>query len=472
MKQTILIEIINSLQKKEIRDLRKFLLSPFFNQREDVILLFEYLVEEIFNKKEPILKKTKVFEKIYPNEAFSDKKIRYTMSFLLKNIKKYLSYQEFSEKQTNQNLQLLNQFRKKNLDRPFHLEFEKTRQSFDDQPFRNSEYQYSIHQLHFLNFQKNVQHTRATIEGFSESNQFLTQFFMANQLKMACYAASLKTVSGRDLQPNFLPYILEELQHQDYSQIPAVGVYHLCYQALVAENPSNLFNELRQQVLKFQTAFSLAELREIYGYILNYFIRQINEGKLHFKRAAFEAYQEGLALGIFLENGQLSRFHYKNIVASGLGLDEFKWVGDFIENYKNLLEKKYRESTYAFNLALLFYKQNNYPEAMTWLQKVGTDDVLNNLNARRMLLRIYYDLNEFDALESLLDSFRNYIYRHRDLGYQKELYLNLIKFTRRLLSLDFYNKKAVNSLQKEIEKASRLAEKMWLLEKLFEKKPI
>ncbi|MEZ4952687.1 MAG: hypothetical protein R2825_03835 [Saprospiraceae bacterium] len=60
----------------------------------------------------------------------------------------------------------------------------------------------------------------------------------------------------------------------------------------------------------------------------------------------------------------------------------------------------------------------------------------------------------------MLSSFQTYIYRKKDLGYHRDLYLNLIRFTRRLLQLDLGIKK--NSvLQNDIEKSERfLAENL------------
>ena len=185
-----------------------------------------------------------------------------------------------------------------------------------------------------------------------------------------------------------------------------------------------------------------------------------------FGKEALELYKEGLQQQIFFENGILSPFHYKNIIALGLGLKEFEYVGVFIETYKPFLEKKYRESTYCYNLALLHYRTANYGKAMELLQKVSTKDVFNNLTARRMLVIIYYDQGNFEALYSLLDSFQNYVYRKKGLGYHRKLYLNFIKFTRKLLQLEAMTEKQIIALRSTILATRNVAEKEWLLGKI------
>ena len=80
-----------------------------------------------------------------------------------------------------------------------------------------------------------------------------------------------------------------------------------------------------------------------------------------------------------------------------------------------------------------------------------------------MLLRIYYDLGESDALDSLLDSFSIFLRRRRDIGYLRQNYLNLIRFTKKLLQIPKEDKVARAKLRVEIEGAKALAEREWLL---------
>jgi len=79
---------------------------------------------------------------------------------------------------------------------------------------------------------------------------------------------------------------------------------------------------------------------------------------------------------------------------------------------------------------------------------------------------IYYDKKEFDALHSLLDSFQNYIYRKNGLGYHRRMYLNFIKFTRKLLQLEGMNTLEKMELLQEINGTRNVAEKGWLLERI------
>lgn len=60
----------------------------------------------------------------------------------------------------------------------------------------------------------------------------------------------------------------------------------------------------------------------------------------------------------------------------------------------------------------------------------------------------------------------NFIRRRAIIGYHKENFLNIIKFTKRLLRVNFYDKEVLKKLKMAIEKEGIVSEKKWLLEQV------
>ena len=58
MTNTKLIQVLESLSKKELSQFKKYLRSPFFNHREDVLILFEHLNKELKKRNPNYQKKT------------------------------------------------------------------------------------------------------------------------------------------------------------------------------------------------------------------------------------------------------------------------------------------------------------------------------------------------------------------------------------------------------------------------------
>ncbi|MBX2877393.1 MAG: hypothetical protein KTR30_35050 [Saprospiraceae bacterium] len=467
MNNSRLLELFLCLSKKEIRDLRKFVNSPFHNQRQDVIELFEYLTRHAHSAKAEQLDKRLVFAFIYPKQAYEEKKMRYAMSFLYRAIQAFLSLQSYKADPLLSQKAMLQAMRQKGRKRLFETSLKAAEEELSAQRFQHPDYHLQAFLVQEEQYLFKASEQRGTHLGLEEASRQLDLFYIANKFKHAALAMAHQQVGQSDLNLDFLSPILEEVDQQEhYLKVPSVAVYYHCVKMMLVETALPHFAQLRSLMQVHQDRFPVQELRSLYIFALNFCIRRLNAQEGYFKREAFSIYQEGLDKGVFYDNGILSRFNYKNIVALGLGLEEYEWVAQFIENYKEYLDKEVKESTYHFNLALLHYKTLNYTEAMEHLQGIDTDDVLNNLNARRMLACIYYELEQLEPLYSLLDSFQNYIYRKQQLGYHKKHYLNFIKFMRKLLQKEQYSNLQLEKLKAEIIGTQDIVEKVWLLEKL------
>jgi len=173
-----------------------------------------------------------------------------------------------------------------------------------------------------------------------------------------------------------------------------------------------------------------------------------------------------MAYRYLLEGGTLSRFTFHNAVAAGLRTQQLQWTENFIEQYHSALEKKYQESSYSFNRARLEYSRQNYDAALLLLQKSNYRDLLLNLAAKTLQLKIYFELEEDNLLYSLLDAMQSYIRRKKIIGYYKTNYLNIINYTRKLLTVSPYNQNEMIQLRQGIEGEQILTERDWLLERV------
>ena len=464
MQNSRLLQLFQSLNKKDLRELRKFVHSPFFNQRQDVIDLMDYMTRHCPFRRPKLLERKTIFAHIFPNETYDEKKLGYAMTFLHQAIKRFLAYQNFAADEVLHQIHLTNALRQKGLNRHFESELKVAQQLLKKQPLRNIAYHYQNYRLYFEHYEFTNNKSRTAAESFQELSDEMTVFFMASKLKQSCTALSHQNVSKTYYQQDLLKAVLEQVEQKNYDDVPAISIYYNGYMALTAERHWPYFQQLRQLIQQFYTQFPKNELKDIYLLAINYCIRHYNAGEKSILEDLLDLYKEGLNRKIFIENGLLSRFTYKNIAMTGLGLGDFDWVESFLYEYKKYIESAYRENTFNYNLAILYYRKPDYDKAMRLLRQAEFDDLLHNLEARKMLLKIYFDLEELEALFSLLDSFKNFIYRQKDLGYHRANYLNLVRFTHKLLQLKPYDKAAKMQLKLEIEGTKSVAEKEWLLQ--------
>ena len=206
------------------------------------------------------------------------------------------------------------------------------------------------------------------------------------------------------------------------------------------------------------------ELRALYLLAINFGVKKCNAAAdLSWYQATFNLYREALEHSLLLENGMLSRFAYHNIVGAAIRLNEVDWAEAFIHDYRSRLERRFRKSAYSLNLARVSYARKDFDAALTYLQYADYKDFINSMNAKTIQLKIFFETKEYDLLESHLESMANYIRRQRAVGYHRENYLKIVRYTRSLMRLNPDDSKAIVQLKGQIGQEPALTEKDWLL---------
>lgn len=457
-----LFQLIKTLSKQDIRAIRKFLQSPYFNQREDVIDLFNILVL----KKEENPDRLAVFQQVYPLQEFEEQTLRYVMSYLMKHIKQYFVISAIQEDHFLMEIQLLQTLKQRGLEQLFEKEWTKAAKRIDQQKWRNATYFSQKHQLHWEHLEFMLMSRRSGDFPIQALSDELTTAYVANLLWLACTTLIYQALGEEKLELKLLKDVLKFIEQGNFQNVPVVMIFYYSYKALSQPEQEVYFQQFKSILQAHSTEFPQSEATDIYKLGINFCIRRFNGGVEAYAKEALDLYKSGLDNGVFLQDGRLSRFTYNNITQLALRLKEWDWTRQFLEDYKKVLHPKERENTYLYNLAIYYYRRQKYDAVLELLQKTKFQDSLYNLDVRRMMLRIYYEQEAFDALESLLDSFKIYIHRLKIIGYHKMIYLNLIRFTKKLLYLNQEDKSAVEKLKKEVENADVVAEREWLLEQL------
>jgi hypothetical protein len=291
----------------------------------------------------------------------------------------------------------------------------------------------------------------------------LSTYFAAEILRHACASRMHETLTRRSYNFSMLPAVLDAVEAGVFSDSPAVQLFFHTYRTL--EGSEAHFATLRGLMDEQWGNFDANEMRGIYLLAINFCIKKMNAGASQYIREAFDLYRTALERGLLNENGYLTSPTFKNIIRVATALGETTWAEEFLTRHKSLLHPRERENTWRYNRAFFFFQQAEYAQVLPLLQTVELNDRLNNFDARRMLLRSYYELGELQALDSLLDSFATYIRRQKDLGYHRENYLNLVRFVKKLLNTNRLDKKAMTALRAEITETQLVAEKKWLLDK-------
>ncbi len=466
MKKTILFQIFQKLSTIELRRLRPFSESPYFNRRSDLIVLIDYLINEQ-NKRNPNFERNVVYQYVYNGEAFDLVKFRLLLSRTLKLIETFLAVNQFMQNESAINFNTLKGYRQMNEEKAFIKQLKIVKSNQKQEPYRNLDFWHQSYLTEYEYYDFVQSHNRNKDTNLQEMVDIFDTYFMATKLKQACLLVSHERISVKKYEEGIIDAIIEFLHKRpDLLDISVISIYYHAYITLTDDNAEEHFKTLRKIMRDSHQLFSATENRDIALIAINYCIRQANVGKTEYLNEMFSLFEESLKENYLLENDELNHITYNNIATLAIRLEKFKWVKHFINDFKEKLGAKYRENYYKFNMAKLYYWERNYDDAMRYLSKIKSQDVFLILRAKNMMVKIYFERKEIDALESLLQSLKSFIRRQKINDFFKEQFNNTIKFTYKLIKLQPYDLEARANLYEEISNTKLLVEKKWFLQQL------
>jgi len=462
-----LVDIFYRLSKSQLRGLRKFVRSPYHNKREDVVALFELLYKTPLENR-IALRKEKAYPKIFGKKKYSSDQMDYTMSFLFKVIEQFLVYENAIENKTNVQIALMEEYRKLGLSKHYLQALIRAEQYQEKSLLRDIYYHQKALGIELDHYQFLSLQERNTSKNLQEINTKLDLYFLSQKLKMACLALAHQAVFKQKYNLGLLDVVLPYIeQTPELLEYPAISLYYYYYQARTLDTVEAEvhFQKFKAIFLNSHEAFEDGELQDLYKFALNYCIKNINIGKDEYQLELFDFYKVGLELKVLLErNGILSPFTFNNITKLALRLDKINWTESFIKKYKEFVEPKYHESYVHNAYSMLYFAQGKYEETMIRLQQVDYKELFITIDAKVLLMKVYYELDEYDVLESFINSFKVFLRRKDIMAYHQEIYKNFIRIMQKLINLPPFDKAAKGKLYTEVEGTK--AEKKWLLEKL------
>lgn len=462
MQNTLVFEIVANLSKPEQREVRNFLASPFFNQRMDVQLLFDFLAKQASPPS-----REAAWQAVFPNQNFDDQQFRLSLSYLLKLLEQYLVFKEKQAEPLTDHHLLLAAYRRRKLPR----HFEKTQRSgskmFDNQPFRHPAFYFENYRIEHQQYLHLLESGRTKELNLQAVEDQLTTATLAMKLRQACLLRSHQAVFKTPYRIALLPEILTLSEQPPYSEQPAVLVYRLCYVALFGEGGDTNFGAFKSALFEHGGRFPKEEIGSLYLLAINFCIKKINASQTAYLQEALDLYKQGLQSELLLEDGQLSRFAYNNIVGIALRLpDEWAWAEAFVSGYRTYLEPSAQQAAFSLNMARLAFAKRRYDEALLHLQLADYKDFINGMAARILQLKIYFEKQELELLDAHLRTLRMFIRRNKRMSYHHRNWLNIVHFTQKLMELNPFNEAEREALRKAIEAEMTLTEKEWLLAQL------
>lgn len=491
-----LAEILKTFDKTEVKKFRRFISSAYFNTNESVIKLFRLISSMLQGDQFDMSKLVpeELFRKIYSGRKYDEKTFRYLLSTLYTLLEKYLAISLFEKSGTEMQKYVVDDLTERRLFRLAEKNLIAIESGLDNNMLLGGEYIYNKedialfwHQLYFLSNKQDP-----LIEKRLEQGEL--QMF-SSVVELSHIYQILQQVSYSYNQPLKDNIVFEYLKNINYvklieyieknedsgnetgvnNRLVKVLKIYFCFMITIMDNNDEIyFEKMNSYVEEYAHLFGKPELQNLHIMLTTCCLRKrkaINEEK--YVRKFFEIIKRGVSLDLYTSYTAqyMDVINFLMIFQTSLQLGEKDWAAEFLRNYGERLSPEYAEDITGYAFAELFFHKKQFSGSLSSLSKVKLSLYRLKIPVKTLQLRLFYELNYIEEAYSMIDAFSHFLATNNKIREEeKRNYTGFLNYYRELLRVKAgTGKNKLNiKFMEELQKASLLPYKKWLLEKAEE----
>ncbi len=471
MQKTKLYRILSSFSSIELNRLQRYIHEGSWQENPKAQMIIQHMIRQI--KSGTIESKSVLWTLLSPGEPYDDIRFRKVCSDALQQVERFLSSEMYFNDVLLETSTRLRALSRKDFEPLYKTHFNRVKTLLGRYPEKGSDYyffRFQIEKNAFTVRQSNLQ--RFKITNIDDILDNLDTFYIIEKLRYYCEVLSRRTFLKHEYQNRLIDEIIQLIEKGEFDGIPLIQIYYQIVLTHLEPNRESHYFTLKQQLHNFNSLLPRDQMKEIYTSALNYCTRKINQGKNEFIVEAFETYKELLDKELLYERNHLSHWTFKNVVVLALRSGKYEWAEEFIDTFQEKIPVEFRQNAVTYNLAQLYFYQGAFNKVLDLLQTIEYEDVTYNLGAKTMLFATYYEMQEWEALHALAESFKVFIHRRKNIipEARRRSYLNLIKYTVKLYKLSEYDHIRLSKLMEQIETSGEeIASAKWIKDKISDK---
>ncbi len=475
MKNSELIVLLKSFDKKELKQLDKYIRSPFFNENPKLIELFEYLMQFAPKYNSPYLERTVIFEAFFPDKDYQKNKgldLRRLISQLNKLVEAFIDYVMINQKKHQSILKAysLDYYKKRGLDKHYvklSQYLDKEKKGYIDV---SVEYYYRkrFASLKDYNFFSSKDLAKATNK-LKNSVEYLDIFYLLTKLQSTCLILSSGRLLRIEQDQASIMDLLNNTQKSLYWKNPLIQIYFYAVSCLLEKAKEADFEQFRWLLKEHVALFPIQELRQLYVYAKNYCIQKTRQGFFEYNYTLFELIEIELEQGIIYEQGKVLDSYFRYIIRVALRLQKWDWVKQFLASHEDKILSSHPKEVFQFSQANLAYHQKDYDQVLELIKYDNFKNIIHQLSCRVLLLKVFYDTEELDLLEANINSLKTFLYRNKLISTrQQNQYKNFANMLHQIQNTAPKQSERIDKLLQKIDDTKELSQRNWLKEKLEE----
>ncbi len=475
-----LLDLLRTFSNAEFIDFGKFIHSPLHNESLLMIRLYNSLKKFYPEFNSIKLTKENIYCDVYGNVKYDDKKLRDRLSDMHNLSEDYLSWLDYRKDPVKIKRHTLNQFMYRSLETDFNKKFREIQDMIDRTKVKNEYYFYSLHEQ--LIDKRTFYETRPLpgkrkpfYDDLSAEIDHFTLFFVTKMLIYYTLMLNRGAVLKYDFEYRMYEPIINFIEENNFDKYPLIKSYYLTLKLNKEDGSEKIYFELKKYLIKNADLIEAEDKKLIFTELSNYALKKAYKEKPEFKKERFDLMNLQLKQKTYPDEneGWMDLGFFQNYVIESAEAGKLDLTGKFLEEYSLKLNPDKRENVCAFSKGLLHYSQKKYYSALDDLSGIRGVDFGLYIRVRTLLSKIYFDMNDYENVLTLIDSFKHYLSSNPvipDLMVRK--YSNFMNKLKKLTlislrpEIDDYN---CHKLLKEINGCSIeeiTSNKYWLLERV------
>ena len=469
MHNSTLIRLLSKLEKTEYKTFDKFVRSPYFNSNNTITDLWELLKKYAPAFDSPKLNKEKIYLRLFPKQAYKDKRMWQLMSDLKGLVEQFLVI----EKKEKNSLDFQIDLRAVYSERSLYDWFEQKTKTLETRLCDENDLDvlnlYHLHQINdqaYYNNQSNK--TFPNPENLVGAFAHLQSYFYIQELRYACEWAS-RAYRISEEKPLFVQNITYRSQ---FANNLLYSIYYDLLLLLTDKEKANdeNFESLSAKICRGINKFPKKDQCILLLTLINHGSRKAQMGAVSYNRSIFDLLNIGLEVECFIYKGILETNVFVNIIILGSKLKLFAWLDIFLLDYSDYLEVSIKQETLLWAKAIIEYQKGQFKQAVQTydtFHKKGSSELARRSVQIKACLECYLrDESYYELLINKIQSFDKYLQRETILSdTKKAIYSKQNRIIKTLANLLFRNqpKEKFLAFEREVAAMDQLVNKEWFL---------
>ncbi|MBN8586371.1 MAG: hypothetical protein J0M37_14875 [Ignavibacteria bacterium] len=483
------IELLESLTREEIKSLRKFIISPYFNKSAKVVKLFDAIIKYHPNYENPRLKKEELHKKVSPELPYNEVTMRRLLYDLQQLISKFIRQQYIERKEAESTLYTIEELAIRGSERMHAITIREAEKLLSSVQLVDADTCLNNFKLETEKFYFGMINDKITKKSFVDTEAgklingitYFISYFMLEAIKhndtLLNYSRSFNINRNKKFISQFLnlfDFQRLEIFMKTHSMAGSeiVRAYINSLKAYLYFENDDIYRELKESVIRNLDKFSQTDKHFLFSKLSGYCIlkrEKLDPDDMRYEGELFEIYK------ILLENKyyttEANKYVpvdlYRNILLQAVKMKELRWLEDFIDEYSNELHPSRKTDIQNYSHAFLNFARGNFRDSLKWLSKIRMEEFAFHLDIRSLYIMIYYELEEYESALSAAKAFKKFLKENQMISDERRTgYDNLCTYIIKLINYQGSNSKTdLSALALQLKKCRNITSRSWLLSK-------